>query len=100
MSRVGAVPQVLQMRQHSVGVARLDQLQRCLAVVPGNRLVAEPDDRAVGIASKLLGGGQNADRTSAVSQFGIQKLTLDSGPSGMFGILSYGLRDGHDWPRV
>ena len=45
VSRVGAIPEILKMRQHRIRVAGLDKLKRGPAVMSGNRLVPEPGRR-------------------------------------------------------
>ena len=56
VSRVGAVPKVLQVRQDGVCVAGLDKFKRRSPVMTGDGLVPEPSDRQVGIAGQLFDG--------------------------------------------
>ena len=65
-SSVGAVAQILEVGEHRLRLARLDQIERGAAVVARKRLMPEPDDRAVRIARKLFGSGKDAhDRFEA-----------------------------------
>ena len=47
------------MRQDRVRMAGLDKLKRGPAIMSGNRLVPEPDNRPIGIAGQLLSRGQD-----------------------------------------
>ena len=47
------------MCQNGIRVAGLDKLERSSSVMPGNRLVPEPDNRPVRIARELFGRGQD-----------------------------------------
>lgn len=47
------------MCQYGVSVAGFDKFECCTAIISGNRLVSEPNDRSVWIARQLLGRGKD-----------------------------------------
>ena len=56
VSRVGAVPKVLHVRQDGVCVAGFDKFKRRSPVMAGDGLVPEPSNRQIGIAGQLFDG--------------------------------------------